>query len=329
MADGQIRHFEFQSVLAGLMRASGQFEQNSVQEEAAVGGLNRGERVDISAVDKKTQKKVIVECKTSSGINPRHLEQISEQLERYKQHLPNSEIVLAVSSRTPPELRGDLAKLGVALWDLDQIAQRFHGNLNEVQHPILRPMLLGIASLHDQPQVPTPESILADELKAIPPGRDDWTAYQRLVKRILERLFVPPLAPPLSEKPDSDGRNRRDIILPNYSESGFWAYMRSRYAADFIVADAKNFTEEIGKDEALKILHYLKEDGAGLFGILISRKGLSEACQHALANHWIRHGKMVICLSDVDVLQMLRMKEGGDTPETVIRQAIEDFRLSL
>jgi hypothetical protein len=105
--------------------------------------------------------------------------------------------------------------------------------------------------------------------------------------------------------------------------------MRACYGADFIVADAKNYCDEIGKDEALQMLHYLKEDGAGLFGLLITRKGLSEACQQALANHWIRHGKMVICLSDADVLQMLRLKEGGDNPEAVIRQAIEDFRLSL
>jgi hypothetical protein len=105
--------------------------------------------------------------------------------------------------------------------------------------------------------------------------------------------------------------------------------MRSRYAADFIVVDAKNYTEEIGKEEALQILHYLKEDGAGPFGILISREGLSDACRSALANHWIRHGKLVICLSDEEIIQMLRLKEPGAPPETVIRQAIEDFRLSL
>ena len=77
------------------------------------------------------------------------------------------------------------------------------------------------------------------------------------------------------------------------------------------------------------MLHYLKEDRAGLFGILVTRKGPSEACMHALANHWIRHRKLVIALSDDDVLQMLRLKEGQGSPETVIRQTIEAFRLSL
>jgi hypothetical protein len=105
--------------------------------------------------------------------------------------------------------------------------------------------------------------------------------------------------------------------------------MRVRYGADFIVADAKNHCEEIGKDEALQMLHYLKEDGAGLFGLLITRKGMAESCHQALTNHWIRHGKMVIGLSDTDVLQMLRLKEGGDNPEAVIRQAIEGLILSL
>jgi hypothetical protein len=190
-------------------------------------------------------------------------------------------------------------------------------------------MLLGVAALGDTSNILSAEARLIEELHSLPSGRTTWTSYQRLIARIFERLFVPPLSPPLSEVSDGDARNRRDIVLPNYSESGFWAFMRSRYAADFIVVDAKNNAEEVGKEEALQVLHYLKEDGAGLFGMIVSRKGLSEACGHALANHWIRHGKLVICLSDEEVVQMLRLKEAGAPPETVIRQAIEDFRLSL
>ena len=329
MDRGQVREFEFQSTLAHLMRLSSQFEENSVAEQAPLPSSDRFERVDILAVERSTHQNIIVECKNSSLSYARGVAEFIKQLEHYKERLPGSKLVLAVPSRTPSSFREALAHNEIEVWDLDNIAQRFREHLKDVSQPTLRAMLLAISALQQGPQTQTPEALLANELSSLPAGRGAWSAYQRLVTRILERLFVPPLAPPLSEAPDGEGRNRRDVILPNYAESGFWAYMRVRYGADFIVADAKNYCEELGKDEALQMLHYLKEDGAGLFGLLVTRKGMAESCQQALTNHWIRHGKMVICLSDADVLQMLRLREGGGNPEAVIRQAIEGFRLSL
>jgi hypothetical protein len=311
------------------MRASHQFEDGSVLTEARIDVLERQSRIDIKAVEDGSHQIYLIECKTSSPMSSRLFEDFARQLERYSPFFPGSKLILAIATRVAPEYRELLKLRGIELWDLDEIARRFKDYLTDVQHPVLRPLLLGIASLHNQTAAKTPEALLSEELTALISGKETWSAYQRLTGRILERLFVPPLNPPLTEDSDEEGRNRRDIILPNYAESGFWAYLRMRYAADFVVADAKNYTDEIGKNEALSLLHYLKEDGAGLFGILMTRKGASEACRHALANHWIRHGKMVICLSDEDVLQMLRLKEAGDTPETVIRQTIETFRLSL
>lgn len=329
MDRGQVREFEFEATLAHLMRLSQQFETNTVAEQTPLPGSDRFNLVDILAVERNTHQNVIVECKNSSVIYARGIQELIKQLQLYKDRLPDAKLVLAVPSRTPASFREVLSKDGIEVWDLDGIAQRFREHLKDISQPTLRTMLLSISALQKKAQTQTPEALLANELSSLPAGRGTWSAYHRLITRILERLFVPPLAPPLSNAPDAEGRNRRDIILPNYAESGFWAYMRVRYGADFIIADAKNHCDEIGKDDALQMIHYLKEDGAGLFGLLISRKGMTESCQQALTNHWIRHGKMVICLSDTDVFQMLRLKEGGDNPEAVVRQAIESFRLSL
>lgn len=329
MDRGQVREFEFEAVLAGLMRASKLYEDGSVREDAPMGGDERHHRVDLTAVEKSSGRTVVIECKSGTATSLRLLEELAADIDRYKEIVPNGEFVLAVATRFAPERRSVFTMRGIEVWDLDEIASRFHDQLSKIQHPVLGPILLGIAALNSPTASKTPEALLSEELTSIKPGREQASTYQRLIRRILERLFVPPLAPPLWEHADAEGYNRRDIILPNYAESGFWAYMRQRYAADFIVADAKNFTDDIGKGEALQILNYLKADGAGLFGLLITRKGLSEACQHALADHWTRHGKMVICLSDNDVHQMLRLKEANESPEAVIRQGIEGFRLGL
>lgn len=45
--------------------------------------------------------------------------------------------------------------------------------------------------------------------------------------------------------------------------------------------------------------------------------------------HWIADNKLILFLQDEDIFQMLTMKDSSGNPEDVIRQKIEDFRLSL
>lgn len=79
---------------------------------------------------------------------------------------------------------------------------------------------------------PTREEELIELLEKCPPGRADCYVYQSLVGDILEHLFTPPLNKPIPELSDKARTNRRDFIMPNYSDKGFWAFMREKYGAD-------------------------------------------------------------------------------------------------
>ncbi len=41
------------------------------------------------------------------------------------------------------------------------------------------------------------------------------------------------------------------------------------------------------------------------------------------------HRKLIITLTDGDLMQMIETKEGGEAPESLVQQKIEDFRLSI
>lgn len=107
---------------------------------------------------------------------------------------------------------------------------------------------------------------LRRELQACVAGNTQWPIYQKLVGRILEHLFCPPLNVPLSESPDESGVNRRDFILANFAEQGYWSHIRSRYAADYVVIDAKDYAGKVKKRAVLQMANYLRHYGAGLFG---------------------------------------------------------------
>lgn len=106
--------------------------------------------------------------------------------------------------------------------------------------------------------------------------------------------------------------------------------MRERYSADYIVVDAKNYSKKVGKKDVLQVANYLKEFGAGLFGIIITRHGGDMAgCESTLREQWVLNRKLILVLNDEDLIAMLRAKADNLEPETVLIQRIEQFRLSM
>ncbi|HEX4383782.1 MAG TPA: restriction endonuclease, partial [Myxococcales bacterium] len=95
----------------------------------------------------------------------------------------------------------------------------------------------------DQTIVESKSASLLEALDQIKPGKGDWALYQRFVGDLVDYLFRPPLGELVLESSDESGRNRRDIVVENGVEGGFWALVRLDYRAHYIVIDAKNHKE--------------------------------------------------------------------------------------
>jgi hypothetical protein len=117
--------------------------------------------------------------------------------------------------------------------------------------------------------------------------------------------------------------------LRNYSENGFWKYLREKYQADFIVIDAKNYSGKIKKNQILQIANYLKQHGTGLFAMIIARKNDEDTGSYFTRREkWITENKMIIILDDNDLEKMILAKS-SNSAEEIIKQRIEDFRLEI
>jgi len=236
-------------------------------------------------------------------------------------------MVLAI----PATLRErDLSMLNganIEVWDIRYIAEHFSKQIKDANLSYYKALLLAQLT---RPSKITREQELLDFLSACNPGKIDCYVYQKLVGEILEYLFTPPLGKPIPELSDKAQANRRDFIMPNYTYKGFWAFMREKYEADYVVIDAKNYTRKVKKSEILQIANYLKPHGAGLFGLIISRKGGdATGCEHTLREQWLVHRKLILVLDDEDIKAMLMAKSDGRPPEEILGQKIEHFRLSM
>jgi hypothetical protein len=137
------------------------------------------------------------------------------------------------------------------------------------------------------------------------------------------------LSAPIGELSDYSGANRRDFILPNAAADGFWYFLRNRYAADYVVVDAKNSAKRITKRDVLQIANYLKPQGTGMFALIFSRLGADSGAFHTLREQWLLSGKMIVVLDDANVETLLTDKTVGGRGTQVLEDLIQKFRLQI
>ncbi|NVM23587.1 MAG: HNH endonuclease [Desulfobacterales bacterium] len=320
----QLREFEFVDYLARLMKRNDRFRDVGAEVILDRDKRFRADIVVEELVDNRWEK-IVVECKVQSNYTAQRSEDVLAQLRSYGAFLPGIRLVFAFPGNLTQATKAVFEDSGIEVWDLKYLADQFQTEVLDVEHPILQSMLLAAQPKAEKSR----EEDLIEQLQSCAPGRDSWLVYQQLIGSILETLLCPPLSTPISELSDAPRVNRRDFILPNYAENGFWAFLRDRYLADYVVVDAKNHAEEIKKEDALQIANYLKEHGVGLFGVIVCRKGADAGCIHTLREKWVIDQKLIIVLTDSDVEQMLLARQYGAHPESIIKQKIEDFRLSL
>jgi hypothetical protein len=217
-----------------------------------------------------------------------------------------------------------LRQSNIEVWDRKFITQTFKNEIEKTDNKLFQKFF---SLSESKPKI---EDTLLNELKLISAGKDDWSKYQKHVEKILSFLFSDILSEPITELPDKYGINRRDFILRNYCETGFWKYLREKYQADFIVIDAKNYTGKIKKNQVLQISNYLKSHGTGLFAIIISRNGQEDTGSYFTRREiWATERKMIIILDDNDMEKMILAKAALNRPEEIIIQKIEGFRLEM
>lgn len=289
---------------------------------------NRDKLIDIVAERREGErwKSIAIEVRSSNALTLSRINQIIYQLNVVQANSKNKyKFILAVFSKLTETALSLLQQNDIEVWDIEYIAKTFADEIADTPNVLFQDLLKRQLKYSQKSK----EEEYIEKLKNCIAGKDHWSEYQKIVGEILSYLFCPPLSEPLKEKYDYAKVNRKDFVFPNYSERGFWAFLRDNYKADYIVVDAKNYAKNILKKDVLQIANYLKPHGAGLFGIIVSRNGYGESAYYCLREVWMQEKKLIVSLQDNDIEQMLLEKESGNPPENVIRQKIEDFRLSF
>ena len=171
---------------------------------------------------------------------------------------------------------------------------------------------------------------LIQALDDVPEGAKDSVTYEGVCGSILEFLFSPELGPPRAQVFNSRRSNKRDLVMRNEAEDGFWAMVRDRYQADYLVAEFKNGSGKVSNPAVWQLAGYLKEKGVGSFGLLIARHGVAKGTSNGvILDQWIHANKMIVPLSNDDLRTMIRMRDSGSAPTEFIENQIDEIRYSV
>lgn len=234
-----------------------------------------------------------------------------------------TQFVVVIAGALTDQARDYAQQQGLVIWDAAKLAELANPSLLQSWFKIEAGEKTVASTAASK------SAALIEELQGIAPGKEAASRYQRFCADALEFLFVPPLEAPRYESSDEARRNRRDIVLENAADGGFWSFLRTQYMADYVVVDAKNYNNPIGKRPILDVAHYLKSYGCGLFAVLLTRSGASAAAEHARREQWIDARKMIAIFGDPELKSMLSVKGAGGAPEDLIRSHIAEFRLGL
>lgn len=313
--------YEFEAYIRQLLEAHPSYDL--VKDYKSLG--NWKSIPDVVCIHKNTLRKdtIIAEIKIATSFTEIRIKNIIDRLKEQHQIKPDARLAFITPRDIPKKYRELFAENGIELWDKTYLRQEFSAQIAATKSSQFTPLLLT-----DEPE--NEFDLLIKELKNCPSGTSSWGIYEKLVGKLLERLFCPPLNLPLPQRNDDAKKNRRDYILPNYSrKNDNWEFLRNRYSADYVVVDAKNSGKYVKKEDILQIANYLKKGGTGLFGIIFSRKGTNSSSEYAVREMWLYEGKMIVTLNDTDIETMLLAKKNGADPAELILKKIEDFRLTI
>ncbi len=323
LSNASFRELDFIRCLSKLMEANDDFS-NIYLEPGYTDSESRTLRPDIVCEFKN--KTLVIEAKNIASVTNKRVDDYIAQVKRYEFIGDDIQLVIAFPDELQAAYEDHFNQENILVWDASKLASIFFHQLEVIRETPLYPILFSAGTKRLEA---SRSQRFIDNLNSIKPGKSDCYSYQKLIANIMEHLFTPPLGKPRYELADKTKTNRRDITMPNYAENGFWRHLREGNFADYIVIDAKNLSKSIEKRDVLQVSNYLKKFGAGLFGMIISRNKPHQNAIHTQREHWIADNKLIIFLQDEDIIQMLTMKDGAGKPEEVIRQKIEDFRLSL
>lgn len=225
-------------------------------------------------------------------------------------------------------------EFGVSVWDVKNLLWLFE-EFTEIKNEFVALLNYSIESIRPEEPVPRifhkkeekPEHLsLKEKLRRIKLGKEQYQQYEELCVEILKYVMGDYLTLwNVQEKTDS-GMYRFDLCckIKNGVDEDFFNTVRQYFHTKYIVFEFKNYNDQITQKEIYTTEKYLYEKALRRVAVIISRKGASNSALAAARGSLRETGKLILCLSDDDLMDLIDIKDKNEQSTGSFLEAMLD-----
>lgn len=174
-------------------------------------------------------------------------------------------------------------------------------------------------------------SILKNKLKNIRTGKDSFSKYEKTCISILKLLFADNLNIWKEQIQASNNLYRFDLIckIKSNTTDDFFQTLNSYFNTKYIIFEFKNYSKKITQKEIYTTEKYLYDKALRKVAIIISRKGVDENALKAVKGSLREQGKVILALTDNDLIEMLKMHYKKDNPTDYLSEKLDRLLIEL
>lgn len=157
------------------------------------------------------------------------------------------------------------------------------------------------------------------------------TEYEHLCYETLNYLFDDDLSLWHKQQTSNDDLYRFDLIckIKDGEVSGLWATILQCLNSKYIIFEFKNYKKEISQKEIYTTDKYLYLKALRGVAIIVSCKGTSQNADKAIKGTLRENGKLILSISNSDLLRMIDIKMNGGIPADYLYTKFDNMLITL
>lgn len=175
----------------------------------------------------------------------------------------------------------------------------------------------------------TAEDLLSSRLQNCRPGNGASAEYETVCCDIIEHLFSGNFRQSRRQSSTSDAMFRMDLQCSHRRNSEFWQFIYDQFRSILVVFEFKNYTAPIDQNLIYITQKYLHPALSRTVAFMVSRKGFSPHAQDAAKGILMESGKLIVDLTDKDLIAMLELKKRGEDPSEYLMYKVEQMFMDI
>lgn len=244
-------------------------------------------------------------------------------------------LILAVASVVDSFIKDQIKKeYDVFIWDVKNLLWMFE-EYAEIKNEFISLLTYTVNDIETEPPFPDlfeekrvekRSNHWKDRLLEIETGREYFQKYEELCTEILKYVLGDYLSLWAVQEKSNDDLYRFDLCckIKNGVNQDFFDTIKTYFQTKYIVFEFKNYAEKISQKEIYTTEKYLYKKALRSVAVIISRQGADSHALFATRGCLRENGKLILCLSDNDLLNLIDMKDKDEQPTAEYFEAILD-----